>query len=118
MRRSCSDRDGPGPVPSVFDDSLYGADQLFYGCFHVNLQIGVQAGQKLAFGDHDDGQVKDSMDAAHKLGPFLDGESMAHDGHVKMARAALMKHILKADCCDHVKAGHTERCIPGTDQIA
>jgi len=62
--------------------------------------------------------MENPMNAAHKLGPFLDGKSIAHDGHVKMARTALLKHILKGDCGDHVKAGHTERCISGADQIA
>jgi hypothetical protein len=61
--------------------------------------------------------MKKSMKAAHKLSPFLNGKSMAHDGHIKMARTALMKYVFQADGGDHVKAGHTERCIPGTYQI-
>jgi hypothetical protein len=62
--------------------------------------------------------MENSMNAAHKLGLFLDGKSMAHDGQIKMARTALMKYFLQGECGDHVKAGHAERCIPGTNQVA
>jgi hypothetical protein len=102
----------------IVDELLDCAHQLFCRGVYVNVRVSMQTGQELAFDNQDHRQPKDSPDAAHKFGPFLKRESMAHDCHVKMARTALMKYFFQGDRGNHLKAGHAQRAISAADQIA
>jgi hypothetical protein len=108
--RTPSDRYGSSKA-SFVHQPLDGSYQVSGRSIYVNVGVGTGTGERLAFINQNYRQSKISPDAAHKLGPFHDGKSVAYDCHVEPAGTTQPKDVFKGDCGHYIKACPAKRTI-------
>jgi len=67
--------------------------------------------------NENDREPKNTLNAAHKDGFFLDGEDRAHNGRVESDGTALLSYLFQAGRSHHVETGLPECRVSGSYQV-